>query len=43
VQAFPAHNYNSTVPFAYVAPPSNYHLATPYWTDTSDGYLAGIK
>jgi hypothetical protein len=44
VQTFPLHNYASTVPFTYVAPQSgNYHLATPYWTDTSDGKLAGIN
>jgi hypothetical protein len=44
VQTFPVHNYSSTVPFTYVAPKSaDYHLATPYWTDTSDGKLAGIN
>ena len=44
VQTFPTHNYASTVPFTYVAPQSgDYHLATPYWTDTSDGKLAGIN
>lgn len=43
VQQFPLHNYASTVPFAYVSVPGNdYQLATPYWTDTSDGKLAGI-
>jgi hypothetical protein len=43
VQTFPVHNYASTVPFTYVAPQSgNYQLTTPYWTDTSDGKLAGI-
>jgi hypothetical protein len=44
VQTFSPHNYPSTVPFTYVAPQSgNYHLATPYWTDTSDGKLAGYR
>lgn len=44
VQTFPLHNYASTVPFTYVAPKSgDYHLATPYWTDTSDGKPAGIN
>jgi hypothetical protein len=44
VQTFPVHNYASTVPFTYAAPNSgNYHLLTPYWTDTSDGKLAGIN
>ena len=43
-QTFPVHNYASTVPFTYAAPTSgDYHLATPYWTDTSDGKLAGIN
>lgn len=44
VQTFPLHNYASTVPFVYVAPQNgDYHLATPYWTDTSDEKLAGIN
>jgi hypothetical protein len=44
VQQFPLHNYASTVPFAYVSvPANNYQLATPYWTDTSDGKLSGIN
>jgi hypothetical protein len=44
VQTFPVHNYATTVPFVYVAPQSgDYHLSTPYWTDTSDGKLAGIN
>ncbi len=43
VQTFPVHNYASTVPFTYVAPSTgDYQLVTPYWTDTSDGKLAGI-
>ena len=44
VQTFPAHNYATTVPFAYVSPGTfNYQLLTPYWTDTSDGNIAGIQ
>jgi hypothetical protein len=43
VQTFPAHNYATMVPFAYVdSTHLNYQLVTPYWTDTSDGRLAGI-
>src|ERR1017187_12667 len=43
VQSFPVHNYASTVPFTYVSVAGNdYQLATPYWTDTSDGKLSGI-
>jgi hypothetical protein len=43
-QTFPVHNYASPVPFFYVAPNAgDYHLATPYWTDTTDGKLAGIN
>ena len=44
VQIFPAHNYNTTVPFSYAAPSAgDYQLVSPYWTDTSDGKLAGIS
>jgi len=44
VQTFPLHNYASPVPFTYVAPQyGNYHLTSPYWTDTVDGKLAGIN
>jgi hypothetical protein len=44
VQTFPVHNYASTVAFTYVAPSaSNYQLVIPYWTDTSDGKLAGVN
>ena len=44
VQAFPVHNYASTLPLAYAAPGGmNYQLLTPYWTDTSDGRLAGVN
>jgi hypothetical protein len=43
-QTFPVHNYASSVPFSYVSPKSgDYHLASPYWTDTTDGKLAGIN
>ena len=41
--AWQPHNYATTVPFTYVSARSgNYQLATPYWTDTSDGKLAGV-
>jgi len=43
-QTFPVHNYASSVPFSYVAPTTgDYHLARPFWTDTTDGKLAGIN
>ena len=43
VYAMPAHNYVSNVPFTYVNPGlNNFQLLSPYWTDTSDGYLAGV-
>ena len=43
VQQFPPHDYATTVPFTYTAPQTgNYGLARPYWTDTSDGKLAGV-
>ena len=42
VQTFPPHNYATTIPFTYLNPASlNYQLLTPYWTDTSDGQVAG--
>ena len=44
VQTFPVHNYASTLPFTYEAPATyDYQLLTPYWTDTSDGRLAGVN
>jgi hypothetical protein len=44
VQTFPVHNYATTLPFTYMAPQTgNYQLSIPYWTDTSDGKLAGIS
>jgi hypothetical protein len=44
VQTFPAHNYATTVVFTYVNPAAvNYQLLTPYWTDTSDGNIAGVQ
>jgi hypothetical protein len=44
VQSFPPANYATMVPFTYVDPSSyNYQLLTPYWTNTSDGQLAGIN
>jgi hypothetical protein len=42
VQTFPPRNYSSTLKFTYVAPPTNYRLATPYWTNTTDGRVSGI-
>jgi hypothetical protein len=43
VQQFPVANYATTVPFTYVnAGSGDYRLLTPYWTDTSDGKIAGI-
>lgn len=38
--SWPAHNYVTTVPFTFDA---NSKLVTPYWTDTSDGRLAGVN
>jgi len=44
VATWPLHNYASTVPFTYVVPSmGDYQLLTPYWTDTTDGQLAGIN
>jgi hypothetical protein len=44
VQTFPPHNYATTVPFTYVNPAAfDYQLLTPYWTDTSDGNIAGVQ
>jgi len=44
IYTFPPHNLATTVPFTYVNPPiGDYQLLTPYWTDTSDGRLAGIN
>ncbi len=43
VQAWPLHNYATTIPFSFVDPAhGNYQLTSPYWTDTSDGKLAGV-
>jgi len=43
VQAWPAHNYATTLPFSFVDPShGNYQLTSPFWTDTSDSKLAGI-
>ena len=44
VQSFPPHNYATTVPFTYVNPlTGDFQLLTPYWTDTSDGNIAGVQ
>jgi hypothetical protein len=43
IQQWPLHNYATTVPFTYVnTSQKNYQLATPNWTDTSDGKEAGV-
>jgi hypothetical protein len=43
VWPFPPHNYATTVPFTFVNPGAlNYQLLTPFWTNTTDGTLAGI-
>ena len=43
MQTWPAHNYATTLPFIFIAPAAfNYQLTSPYWTDTSDGKLAGV-
>jgi hypothetical protein len=43
VYTYPPHNYSTTLPFVFAAPANfNYQLASPYWTDTSDGNLAGV-
>jgi hypothetical protein len=44
VYSWPMHNYATTLPIAYVNPASwNYQLLSPYWTDTSDGSIAGVN
>jgi len=44
VATWPLHNYASTVPFTFAVPSiGDYQLLTPYWTDTTDGLLAGIN
>ena len=44
VRTFPPHNYATTVPLTYVNPAAfNYQLLTPYWTDTSNGSIAGVN
>jgi hypothetical protein len=44
LQSFPAHNYSTMVSFSYVDPAhTNYQLASPNWTDTTDGKIAGIN
>ena len=43
VQTWPAHNYATTLPFVFANPASmDYQLTSPYWTNTSDGNLAGV-
>ncbi|MFZ1135545.1 MAG: hypothetical protein WAN69_11380, partial [Candidatus Korobacteraceae bacterium] len=37
------HNYATTLPFVFANPASmDYQLTSPYWTNTSDGNLAGV-
>lgn len=44
VRAFAPHNTATTVPPAYLhSAIGNYRLASFYWTDTSDGQLAGVN
>jgi hypothetical protein len=44
VYSFPPHNYATTVPLSYVNQGiGDYQIASPYWTDTSDGKLAGVN
>ena len=44
VQTFPPHNYVTPVPYTYVnSSKDDFQLLTPYWTDTSDGKLAGVN
>ena len=44
VQVFPPHNYATTVPIVYAnQSTADYQLVSPYWTDTSDGQLAGVN
>jgi len=44
MQAFPPHNYATTVPIVYAnQSTADYQLVSPYWTDTSDGQLAGVN
>ena len=44
VATWPMHNYATTVLFTYVDPVSfDYQLLKPYWTDTTDGNIAGVQ
>ena len=44
VQPFPPHNYATTVPVVYAHQSiPDYQLVSPYWTNTSDGQLAGVN
>ena len=43
VATWPLHDYATTIPFTFGdASNGNYQLVIPYWTDTSDGKLAGV-
>jgi hypothetical protein len=42
--SFPPHNYATTLPVSYLNQSAgNYQLQSPYWTDTTDGRLAGVN
>jgi hypothetical protein len=44
VHPFPPHNYATTVPVVYANQSiADYQLVSPYWTNTSDGQLAGAN
>ena len=44
VATWQPHNYATTLPFTYVNQSGgNYQLSVPYWTDTSDGRIAGVN
>jgi len=41
--SWPANNYATMVPFTYVSVGvGNFQLATPNWTDTTDGKVSGV-
>ena len=43
IATWPANNFATAVPFVYNDPASgDYRLQSPYWTDTTDGKVAGI-
>ncbi len=43
IASWPPHNFATGVPFVYQDPANgDYRLQSPYWTDTTDGKVAGI-